>query len=80
MAAHPEHEVLISRDELEYVLVPWFGRPYERWVRLHARPHPIDPLAVLIPRELYEEYRQRPKLSPLTEAQKRRLGARAVAA
>ncbi len=66
----------ISRDELEYVLVPWFGPRYERWVRLHARPDPVDPLVVHIPDDLYDEYRHRERLSPLTPEQKRRLGLR----
>jgi hypothetical protein len=39
-------------------------------------PHPIDPLVVPIPNGLHEEYRRRPRMSPLTEEQKRRLGVR----
>ncbi len=64
----------ISRDELEYVLVPWFGPRYERWVRMHAQPDPVDPLVVRIPDDLCDEYRHRERLSPLTPEQKRRLG------
>ena len=66
----PEH--LIARDELEQALVPWFGRRYEPWLRDQVRPDPIDPLVV----HLYDEYRRRPKMTPLTREHKRRLGVR----
>ena len=69
-----EDWVPISREELEYQLVPWLGRRYEAWLRRQVRPRPNDPRAVLIPAPLYDEYRRRPKLSPLTEQQRRRLG------
>ena len=69
-----EQEPVISRDELEQALVPWFGRRYERWLRHQVHPDRIDPLVVRIPNQLYEEYRRRPKMSPLTQEQKRRLG------
>jgi hypothetical protein len=65
---------VISRDELEQVLVPWFGRRYEHWLRHQVRPDPTDPLVVRIPNDLYDEYRRRPKMTPLTREQKRRLG------
>ncbi len=67
---------VISRDELEQALVPWFGRRYERWLRHQVRPDPTDPLVVRIPNDLYDEYRRRPKMTPLTREQKRRLGVR----
>ena len=70
----PEH--VIARDELEQALVPWFGRRYEPWLRHQVRPDPIDPLIVRIPDDLYDEYRRRPKMTPLTREQTRRLGVR----
>ena len=69
-------ERVIARDELEQALVPWFGRRYEPWLRHQVRPDPIDPLVVRIPDDLYDEYRRRPKMTPLTKEQKRRLGVR----
>ncbi len=69
-------ERVIARDELEQALVPWFGRRYEPWLRHQVQLDPIDPLVVRIPDDLYEEYRRRPKMTPLTSEQKRRLGVR----
>lgn len=69
-------EVPISLEEYRYVLVPWFGPRYQRWLSEQVRPDPIDPRVVRIPRALYEEYRRRPRLTPLTDEQKRRLGVR----
>ncbi len=47
-----------------------------QWLRHQVQPDPIDPLVVRIPDDLYEEYRRRPKMTPLTSEQKRRLGVR----
>lgn len=74
MATTTTSEPIISRDELEQALVPWFGGRYERLLRHQVHPDPIDPLVVRIPNERYEEYGRRPKMTPLTNKQKRRLG------
>lgn len=77
-SAHPETDTLlpISVDEYEFQLVPWLGRRYRAWLDRQVRVHAHDRGIVLIPRLLYDEYRDRPKMSRLSDGQRRRLGVR----
>lgn len=76
MTSQTDEWVPISREELDHGIRPWLGRRNRAWLEQRVRPWPHDSSAVLVPKTLYEEYRRRPKMSPLTEEQKERLGLR----
>jgi len=74
----PEHQedgwVPVAIESYQYQMVPWVGRRYEKWLRSQVRTVPHDPGIVLVPGRIYEVFRRRPLMSPITEEEARRIG------
>jgi hypothetical protein len=50
--------VAVARETFEHNMVPWVGRQYEPWLRLWARPHPVDQRGqLLVPERLYRVFK-----------------------
>jgi hypothetical protein len=73
-----EEWVAVSRECFEYNLVPWVGRPYERWLRASTQPHPVDPVGqLLIPGKVYDVFKtERIPLLRVNKQQVAAMGAR----
>lgn len=66
--------VPVARELVYYGIGPWLGPKYARWLNEQTRPHPLDPSALLIPKRLYEVYKNRPLFSKPTPEQLRAIG------
>lgn len=66
--------VPVARELVKYGIGPWLGPKHSRWLEANTRPVPYVPQVVLIPKRLYEVYRDRPLFSRLTPEQARAIG------
>ena len=65
----------VAHETFEFIVVPWAGRKYEKWVRTWSRRHPLDPTGLVqMPAQIYQAFQQRTPGQRLTRQQAEALG------